>query len=149
MDCDGYRRDHAAVIYQNYNLFLQLTAIENVMCPLILKKIPKAEAKKRAAEKLARVGLDEKFHRRFPSQLSGGEQQRVAIARALATEADVILADEPTGNLDVENGMAIVGILSSLAKEGDACVIIVTHDNTVAEKADVIYHMSDGRLDLD
>lgn len=148
MDRDQYRRDHVAVIYQSFNLFPLLTALENVMYPLRLKKIPKQEAKRIAEEKLLAVGLKEDQFRRFPSMLSGGEQQRVAIARALAGHADVILADEPTGNLDTENGKNIIGMLKKLAHEAGYCVVVVTHDLSIAEEADVVLNMQDGTLVL-
>jgi putative ABC transport system ATP-binding protein len=146
LDCDKYRREHASVIYQSYNLFLQLTALENVMTPLLLQKMSKNKAKDIAVRMLDRVGLDEAYYRRFPAQLSGGEQQRVAIARALAGESNVILADEPTGNLDKENGSAIINILADLANKDGRCVIVVTHDNSIAERADTVLTMSDGKL---
>ena len=92
------------------------------------------------------MGLNETFHNRFPSMLSGGEQQRIAIARALSTNADVILADEPTGNLDVGNSDNIVELLMKLAHEEDYCVIVVTHDLSIAKKADIVLKMEDGRV---
>lgn len=146
LDRDKYRRDSVAVIYQSYNLFPLLTALENVMYPLQLKKTPQKQARQIAAEKILSVGLKEEHFKRFPSMLSGGEQQRVAIARALASHADVILADEPTGNLDTENGRNIIGILKQLAHEGGYCVIVVTHDLGIAEEADVVINMSDGKI---
>ncbi len=147
LDGDKYRRDEVGVIYQSYNLFPLLTALENVTYPLELKKTPLAEAKRIAKEKLLCVGLDEQYLRRFPAMLSGGEQQRVAIARALAGGAKVILADEPTGNLDTENGKNIVAILKRLAHEEGRCVIVVTHDAAIAEEADEVLRMKDGKID--
>ncbi len=147
IDRDKYRRDNVAVIYQGYNLFPLLTAIENVMYPLQLKKATDQEAMAIAAEKIKEVGLSEEHFKRYPSMLSGGEQQRVAIARALASHADVILADEPTGNLDTENGRNIISILKRLAHEGDYCVIVVTHDMEIANEADVVLKMSDGKIE--
>ena len=91
------------------------------------------------------MGIQEKQFRRFPGMLSGGEQQRVAIARALGSKAKVILGDEPTGNLDSENGKIIVDLLMSLAREQGYCVIVVTHDLAIADQADVVYRMKDGR----
>lgn len=146
MDCDLYRRDKVTVIYQSYNLFPLLTILENVMYPLRLNKVSKNEAAEIAIEKLKSVGLDEQYFKRFPSMLSGGEQQRVAIARALASKADVILADEPTGNLDSENGKNIIDILRRLAHEENYCVIVVTHDLSISDEADVIVHMVDGKI---
>ena len=141
---DLYRLRHISVIYQNLNLFPLLTALENVMFPLIYKKTPKGEARKVAAEKLLSVGIDELMFRRLPAMLSGGEQQRVAIARALANKTEVILADEPTGNLDSENGAIIVRLLKDLAKEDNLCVIVATHDASVSEQADEVLRVVDG-----
>ena len=147
MDCDAYRRDHAAVIYQNYNLFPLLTAEENVLYPLKLKGRNKAEAKKLAREQLLAVGIQEGEFKRFPAQLSGGQQQRVAIARALAAGNQIILADEPTGNLDVSNGEQVVSILLDLAHREGRCVILVTHDLEIAARMDTVYTMRDGVLE--
>ena len=133
-------------IYQNFNLFQHLTVLENAAYPLYVRKMPKKKADELAAEKLLQVGLKEDQFKRFPNMLSGGEQQRVAIARALTSGSELILADEPTGNLDSENSRNIVGILQGLAHEGNRCVIIVTHDPAVAEVADVLLKMKDGKL---
>ena len=146
---DLLRRDKIAVIYQNYNLFPLLTVEENVMYPLKLKGIKTASAKKEAERCLREVGLDEGLWKRFPLRLSGGEQQRVAIARALATGAKILLADEPTGNLDTENSRTIVSILQKLAHDNGCCVIIVTHDLQIAEASDVVMNMKDGILITD
>ena len=146
LDRDAYRRDHAAVIYQNYNLFPLLTAEENVLYPLRLKKIDKTKAKQIARQQLSAVGIQETQFMRFPAQLSGGEQQRVAIARALAAGNQIILADEPTGNLDITNGEQVMEILLRLAHEEQRCVIIVTHDLEIASQMDAIYMMRDGML---
>ena len=149
MDCDDYRKDHAAVIYQHYNLFPLLTAEENVLYPLQLKKMDKAQAREIARKQLGAVGIQESQFKRFPSQLSGGEQQRVAIARALAAGNQIILADEPTGNLDITNGEQVVEILLRLAHEEGRCVIIITHDLEIASQTDEVYMMRDGVLELD
>lgn len=146
MDCDEYRRDKVAVIYQNFNLLAKLTVLENAELPLELRKTHKTDAAATAKKMLRNVGLDEEYERRFPAMLSGGEQQRVAIARALASGADIILADEPTGNLDEENTEKVADILVSLAHDQKKCVIIVTHDMKVAAKADEVLKMQDGRL---
>ena len=155
MNRDSYRLNHVSVIYQNFNLFQHLTVLENAAYPLYVRKMPKKKADELAAEKLLQVGLKEDQFKRFPNMLSGGEQQRVAnggqkqriaIARAIVNNPDVILADEPTGNLDSENSRNIVGILQGLAHEGNRCVIIVTHDPAVAEVADVLLKMKDGKL---
>ena len=144
IDRDRYRLEHVSVIYQNLNLLPLLTALDNVMFPLEYKKIPEAEARGIAVEKLAGVGIDASKHGRLPSMLYGGEQQRVAIARALANGAEVILADEPTGNLDSENSMFIVRLLKKLTAAGDVTVIVVTHDMDVANEADVVIRINDG-----
>lgn len=149
MDCDDYRKDHAAVIYQHFNLFPLLTAEENVLYPLRLKKMDKAQAREISRKQLRAVGIQESQFKRFPSQLSGGEQQRVAIARALAAGNQIILADEPTGNLDITNGEQVVEILLRLAHEEGRCVIIITHDLEIASQTDEVYMMRDGVLELD
>ena len=147
LDRDRYRREHAAVIYQNYNLFPLLTAMENVMYSMKLKGVRGKAARERAKKELLAVGITEEQFRRFPAQMSGGEQQRVAIARALAAGNELILADEPTGNLDVANGDQVVSLLLRLAHEEGRCVIIVTHDLELAAKTDEILVMKDGVLE--
>ena len=146
IDRDEYRLNHVSVIYQNFNLFQHLTVLENAAYPLYVRKMPGKEADALAKEKLRQVGLKEDQFKRLPNMLSGGEQQRVAIARALASGSEIILADEPTGNLDSTNSRNIVEILRQLAHENDRCVIIVTHDPAVAETADVVLRMKDGAL---
>lgn len=143
---DDYRLKYVSVIYQNFNLFSHLTMLENAAYPLYVRKMERKEADALAREKLLAVGLKEEQFGRFPNMLSGGEQQRVAIARALAAGSEIILADEPTGNLDSENSRNIVEILKRLAHEEGRCVIIVTHDPAVAESADTVLHMKDGKL---
>ena len=143
-DRNQMRRDAVSVIYQNYNLFPLLTVQENICYPLDLKKMPRKESAALAREVRGRVGLPEKYDKRLPSHLSGGEQQRVAIARTLAQGCRIILADEPTGNLDSTNTRNIVEILRSLAHDDGCTVIIVTHDPAVAEQADVVLQMKDG-----
>ena len=147
MDCDIYRRDHAAVIYQSYNLFPLLTAQENVMYPLKLRGMDGKAALELAQKELKAVGIQPEQWGRFPSQLSGGEQQRVAIARALAAGNRIGLADEPTGNLDITNGEQVVEILLRLAHDEGRCVIVVTHDLEIASQMDEIYMMRDGVLE--
>ena len=157
---DKYRMDDVALICQSFNLFPLLTVLENVMYPMTLRGISAHKAKETAKEKLAAVGLDETYYKRLPDMLSGGEQQRVAmphelsggmrqrvaIARALASDAKVLLADEPTGNLDTENGKNIIDILKTLAREQGYCVIVVTHDLGIAAEADEVLHLSDGMV---
>ncbi|MGN0591624.1 MAG: ABC transporter ATP-binding protein [Christensenellales bacterium] len=143
-DRNQMRRDAVSVIYQNYNLFPLLTVQENIQYPLDLKKIPKKKSAALAREVRERVELPAAYDKRMPGQLSGGEQQRVAIARALAQGCKIILADEPTGNLDSTNTRNIVEILRSLAHNDGCTVVIVTHDPAVAEQADKVLQMKDG-----
>ena len=140
------RRDAISVIYQNFNLFPLLTVSENIQYPLKLRGIRGRKAKQIAAEMRSRVDLPDIYDRRLPAHLSGGEQQRVAIARSLAQGCRIILADEPTGNLDTANTANIVQILRDLAHRDGYTVIIVTHDMAVAEQADVVLQMKDGSL---
>lgn len=143
---ERHRRENVTVIYQSFNLFPTLNILENVMYPIQLSKKPAKEAKARAKELLTAVGLGEVDPRKLPAMLSGGQQQRVAIARALASDAKIILADEPTGNLDSENGKTVIDLLHSLVSEKGYCVIVVTHDMEIAAGADVVYRMKDGLL---
>ena len=146
LDLDAYRRNDVAMIYQSFRLFPLLTAVENVMFPMELHGISARDAKKRAEELILRVDLPETVFTRFPSMLSGGEQQRVAIARALAMDTDLILADEPTGNLDSASSSNIINILRRLAHEQNYCVVVVTHDMSILDSMDVIYQMQDGMV---
>ena len=143
-DRNKMRREAVSVIYQNYNLFPLLTVQENIRYPLSLKKTPRKEPAALAKEVRERVELPASYDKRLPSHLSGGEQQRVAIARTLAQGCKIILADEPTGNLDSTNTRNIVQILCGMAHDDGCTVIIVTHDPAVAEQADVVLQMKDG-----
>lgn len=143
-DRNRLRRDAVSVIYQNYNLFPLLTVQENIRYPLDLKKTSKKKANELAIKVRERVELSASYDNRLPAHLSGGEQQRVAIARTLAQGCKIILADEPTGNLDSTNTENIVKILCSLAHDDGCTVIIVTHDPSVAEQADAVLQMKDG-----
>ncbi len=138
-----FRRRHIGIVFQSFHLIPGMSAIENVAIPLELAG--RRDALARAAALLEAVGLG---HRRdhLPAQLSGGEQQRVALARALAPAPDIILADEPTGNLDSANGAKIVDLLFGLQKESGASLILVTHDSTLAARCDRVAHLVDGRL---
>ena len=147
MNLDLYRRSQASVIYQSYNLFPLMTVCENVMYPLKLMKKTDAEARAEAQEALSRVGLGSEYWKRLTAMLSGGEQQRVAIARTLAVHAGIILADEPTGNLDTETSAQIIGLFADLAHKENCCVLVVTHDPEVAKAADRVYRMNSGRLE--
>ena len=146
MDLDRFRRDEVAMIYQNFRLFPLLTAVENVMYPMELHGVKPREARRRAEEYILSVDLTEDKFQRFPSMLSGGEQQRVAIARALAMDTKLILADEPTGNLDTGTARTIIDLLANLAHEQDYCVIVVTHDLEIVDLVDQTYQMRDGVL---
>ena len=147
MDLDEYRRDNVSMIFQAFQLFPLLTALENVSFPMEYKGIPKEKAREKGKEVLNSIGIDGDKQSRYPSNLSGGEQQRVAIGRTLATGAKVILADEPTGNLDDENSDRIIDILKQLAHEEGFCVIIVTHDMEIAEASDHVWRIKDGTIE--
>ncbi len=146
IDLTKFRRERVAVIYQDFRLFPLLTVTENVMYPMELRGIKPAAAKKRAVGLIEKVGLPAAVLDRFPAMLSGGEQQRVAIARALGMDTKVLLADEPTGNLDSENSEKIYGILEALAHEDGYCVVIVTHDEELGKRADRVFRLHDGML---
>ena len=147
LDLDEYRRDSVSMIFQAFQLFPLLTALENVSFPMEYKGITKEEARAKGKEVLDSLGVDGDKQSRYPSNLSGGEQQRVAIGRTLATGAKVILADEPTGNLDDKNSDKIIDILKELAHEQDFCVIIVTHDMEIAEMSDHVWRIKDGTIE--
>lgn len=140
-----FRREHMGFIFQAYNLLPQLTALENVELPLIFLGVPKEERIKRAKEILKCVGLEERMNHR-PGELSGGQQQRVSIARALINNPKVILADEPTGNLDSKTSIEILDLLKSLNKQYNMTFVIVTHSAVVYDYADRIINMKDGLL---
>ena len=146
---EKHRRENVSIIYQSFNLFPTLSILENVMYPMQMTGKPKAEAKKRALELLDEVGLGSEETRKLPAMLSGGQQQRVAIARALASDAKIILADEPTGNLDTENGRMVLELLKRLVTLQNYCVIVVTHATEIAAEADVVYRMTDGKLTVE
>lgn len=139
-----FRFEKVGFIFQQFHLIPTLTAVENVMAPLFGRKVD-YDKKERALLLLARVGLQEKAES-LPSQLSGGQQQRVAVARALIHEPEWLLADEPTGNLDSETGEVIFELLRELNREKGCGVICVTHDSSIAERADVQIRMKDGAV---
>lgn len=142
----AYRRDTIGFIFQNYNLVPNLSALENVMLPMEFAGKPAKERHRRATHLLNQVGLTGDKLKRTPGRLSGGEQQRVAIARALANQPKLILADEPTGNLDTATSQHIVELLRTLARSEQTTIITVTHDPAVAKHADVTYQLQDGKL---
>ena len=146
MNLEKYRREKVAVIYQSFRLFPLLTVAENIMYPMELRGMKAKAAREKAAQLVERVGLPESALDRYPTMLSGGEQQRVAIARALGMDTKVLLADEPTGNLDTANSENIFKILQRLAHEEGYCVVIVTHDLALAEKADRVLELQDGAV---
>ncbi len=143
---DVYRREMASVVYQSFNLFPLLTAQENVMFPMELRGMKRSEAARYAAELISQVGLRQQVLGQLPQMMSGGEQQRVAIARAMASGGRIILADEPTGNLDSENQHHIVQLLKEAAHSKEYAVIVITHNPEVAAEADYVLRMRDGRL---
>jgi putative ABC transport system ATP-binding protein len=139
-----FRCNNVGFVFQAYNLVSTLTVAENVAFPMEWTQKPEKEIEKRVAELLKTVGLENRANH-FPSQLSGGEQQRVAFARALANDPELILADEPTGNLDVKNAQKIVQVLQFLKSEGKT-VIVSTHDTQIQELADQVLCLKEGRL---
>jgi putative ABC transport system ATP-binding protein len=141
-----YRRSKLGFVFQNFNLTAGLTAEENVAVPLLMRRVDHRQARDRALAALDDVGLRRRASH-TPNRLSGGEQQRVAIARALVGEPRLILADEPTGNLDSETGDAVLGLLSALPRQRGTAAILVTHDTRVARYADRVLSMRDGKLD--
>jgi len=142
----GYRRDKIGFIFQSYNLIPNLSAIENVMLPLEFAGIKSTERRQRASKLLIQVGITEDKFNRKPSRLSGGEQQRVAIARALTNKPKLILADEPTGNLDSATGQVVINLLKKLAKTENTTILAVTHDNNIAAQAERTFRLKDGKL---
>lgn len=139
------RGKRVGFVFQMFSLMPTLSAFDNVELPMIFQKVPRAERKKRAEELLGLVDMADRAHHR-PSELSGGEQQRVAVARALANEPDLLLADEPTGNLDSGTGTQILELLKRLNQERKMTVILVTHDAALAGHADRIVELFDGSV---
>jgi len=139
------RRNYFGFIFQGFNLFSPLTAIENVSLPLQMKGVSRVKADNISAKLLERVGLKDRAHF-LPRNLSGGEKQRVAIARALAGNPSIILADEPTGNLDHKSGKAVIEMLKDLVTETDACAVIVTHDSRIFHSLNRVFYMEDGKI---
>ncbi|HEY5667799.1 MAG TPA: ABC transporter ATP-binding protein [Candidatus Saccharimonadales bacterium] len=142
----AYRCKKIGFVFQGYNLIPNLTALENVMLPMEFGAVARSERKKRAQALLNQVGIDDSKQLRKPGRLSGGEQQRVAIARALANRPAVILADEPTGNLDSQTGKMIFDLLHSLTRSENTTIIAVTHDLSIAGKTDMTFRLQDGKL---
>lgn len=148
---DRFRNARLGMIFQFYHLLPEITAFQNVLMPMMIKEgffsymRKRTEIKTRAKELLRRVGLEHRLHHK-PSELSGGEMQRAAIARALVAEPDLLLADEPTGNLDRETGRQILSLLGELKRERGLTIVMVTHDETIAAACDSVIHLVDGRI---
>ena len=146
-DLSKARGEHIGFVFQAFNLIPELTVEENVEVPLFYQSVPKAESRRRAVEVLNMVGLGERLGHR-PSELSGGQQQRVAIARALVTNPSILLADEPTGNLDSTTGQAILTMFDDLHRKG-LTIIMVTHDDSIADRCERVVRLKDGDIDRD
>lgn len=142
----AYRARKIGFVFQQYNLIPNLTALENVMLALEFGGTPAKQRKQLAGELLDKVGIEDHQQLRKPAKLSGGQQQRVSIARALANKPSIILADEPTGNLDSETGKKIFNLLHDLSRRENTTIIAVTHDMDIAGKTDVTFKLKDGRL---
>jgi ABC-type lipoprotein export system ATPase subunit len=139
------RRSRVGFVFQAFHLMPELDALENVCLPARIARVPIAEAAQRGRELLTKVGLKDRMEHR-PTELSGGERQRVAIARALINQPDLILADEPTGNLDSHTGGEIIDLLCSLVAERKTTLVIATHDSSVAARAPKVVHLADGQI---
>jgi len=145
VDMARWRAKHIGFIFQFYNLLPVLTALENVELPLLLRRLSRRERREHARLALELVGLEERMQH-YPRELSGGQQQRVAIARAIVTDPTLIVADEPTGDLDRSSAAEVLDLLEQLNRELDKTIIIVTHDPHAAEKARIIHHLDKGVL---
>lgn len=141
-----YRRRQIGFVFQNYNLVPNLTALENVILPMEFAHVKQDACLDRARKLLNQVGITDEKQDRKPARLSGGEQQRVSIARAIANHPKLILADEPTGNLDSENGRIIFDLLHNLAQTENTTILVVTHDLEIAGRTDKTFKLLDGKL---
>ena len=147
-ELSDFRRDHIGFIFQAYNLIPVLSAEENIEYIMLLQGIAPAERRQRVKEMLAMVGLEGLGDRR-PAQLSGGQQQRVAVARAMASNPDIILADEPTANLDSKTGISLLDVMRELNQERNMTFIFSTHDEKIMERATRLIHLRDGKVEQD
>lgn len=141
MNLDKYRNTDIGIVFQSYNLLPRLTAIENIILSMDVSKVKIKDKKKKALELMKSVGLSEEHSKRKILKLSGGEQQRIAIARSLSYNPKIIIADEPTGNLDKDTENEILKIFKTLAREENKCIIIVTHSQNVCDKVDTVYEL--------
>lgn len=145
MNLDTYRNTDIGIVFQSYNLLPRLTALENIILSMDVSKVKVKNKKQKALELMKSVGLSEAHSKRKILKLSGGEQQRIAIARSLSYDPKIIIADEPTGNLDKETENEILKIFEHLAKEENKCIIIVTHSQNVCDKVDVVYELGSNK----
>ncbi|MEM5662874.1 ABC transporter ATP-binding protein [Bacillus cereus] len=143
---DQYRNQHVSIIFQSYNLITYMTALQNVLTAMEITGVDIKNKKERALELLERVGLTETQAKRNVLQLSGGQQQRVAIARALSCNGDLLIADEPTGNLDQETAQEIIELFKELAHKENKCIIVVTHSLKVAKQSDTTLYLEGKKL---
>lgn len=141
INLDKYRNSQIGIVFQSYNLLPRLTAVENIILSMDISKVKVKKKKEKALELMKDVGLTNEHAKRKILKLSGGEQQRIAIARSLSYDPKIIIADEPTGNLDKDTENEILNIFQNLAKNKNKCIIIVTHSQNVCERADVIYEL--------
>ncbi len=142
----GFRNSHIGFVFQSHNLLPEFSALENIMIPLMIRRLRKSEAKERALQLLNRFNLaDRAFHK--PTELSGGECQRVAVARAIVGNPDIVLADEPTGNLDRANSRMLTDTLLALGRENGNTIIIVTHDREIADRTEKTITLIDGAIE--
>ena len=144
-DWDAYRNNSIGFVFQSYNLIPHQTVLANVELALTLSGVSKSERRKRAIEALEKVGLKEQIHKK-PNQMSGGQMQRVAIARALVNDPDILLADEPTGNLDTQNSSEVIALLKETSKKYEQTILMITHNRSIAQTADRVLQVSDGCL---
>ncbi|MCT4612191.1 MAG: ABC transporter ATP-binding protein [Clostridia bacterium] len=141
-----FRQKHIGFVFQSYNLLPMFTALENVTLPLIFKKMSKRKREKEAKEMLVNVDLADRIHHK-PKEMSGGQQQRVSIARAFVGSPEIIFADEPTGNLDTKTTEMVIDLIFRMVRENNQTLVMVTHDDDMAEYADRVIHMKDGQIE--